>query len=137
VIDKFLLGDWCQTLPVVPRGYKSDNIAACLTQASFWSTIHILHLKTNMRVLHANLSPVEQNQVNEFANWLLSIGNGLTDDHDLKDQRITLPADILLPPGKASIPALIDSVYGDLDIDRTEPEQLRYLSDRAILAPHN
>src|SRR6266540_693636 len=75
-----LLGDWRQTLPVIPRGYKSDIIAACLTQASFWPTVHNLHLKTNMRVLHANLSPAERNQANEFANWLLSIGNGLTDD---------------------------------------------------------
>lgn len=130
-----LLGDWRQTLPVIPRGYKSDIIAACLTQASFWPTVHNLHLKTNMRVLHANLSPAERNQANEFANWLLSIGNGLTDDLD--NQRVTLPADILLPPGKASIPTLINSVYGDIDVDCTESEQLQYLSDCAILAPRN
>ncbi len=121
-----LLGDWHQTLPVISRGYKSDIIAACLTQASFWSTVHNLHLKTNMRVLHANISPAEQNQANEFANWLLSIGNGLTDDLD--NQRVILPADILLPPGKASIPTLINSVYRDIDVDHTEPEQLRDLS---------
>ncbi len=48
-----------------------------------------------------------------------------------------MPEDILLSPGKASIPTLIKSVYGDIDVDHTVPEQLQYLSDRAILAPHN
>ncbi|XP_074102059.1 ATP-dependent DNA helicase pif1-like [Cotesia typhae] len=44
-----LAGDFRQTLPVVPRGTRADEIKACLKSSILWPNIKILSLKVNMR----------------------------------------------------------------------------------------
>ncbi|GFT78905.1 ATP-dependent DNA helicase [Nephila pilipes] len=45
-----LAGDFRQTLPVVPRGTRADEIKACLKSSILWPHIKVLSLKVNMRV---------------------------------------------------------------------------------------
>ena len=64
-ITTILGGDFLQTLPVMPRGSKSDILDAMLLSSPLWSFIapHFLRLERNMRV---GSDPVEQG----FARWL-------------------------------------------------------------------
>ena len=65
---KFLFcDDFRQTLPIIPRGTKTDEIAACLKSSLLWRTIICIHLNINMR---AQLGCCAQ----EFSNLLLKIG---------------------------------------------------------------
>ena len=47
-------GDWRQCLPVVPKGKRSDVVAATVKQAPFWSQTVKLELTTNMRAAKAS-----------------------------------------------------------------------------------
>ena len=132
-----LSGDWRQTLPVVPKGYKSDIIAVCMTKSSFWHAVNHLWLTVNMRVHNCDdgCSQVQWLQATAFTDWLISVGDGLL--HDPENETVVLPEDLLLPPGRKTIPRLIESVYKDLDVGRTEAQQIQYLCNRAILAARN
>ena len=64
-------GDFRQTLPVVPRGTKADELSASLKASPLWKKVRKLKLTINMRV-HL----FGDNSAEEFAKKLLSIGNG-------------------------------------------------------------
>ena len=44
------VGDFRQTLPVVPRGKPADEINACLKSSRLWRNTIIMRLHTNMQV---------------------------------------------------------------------------------------
>ncbi|CAB3242530.1 unnamed protein product [Arctia plantaginis] len=45
-----LVGDFRQTLPVIPRGTPADELNACLKASPLWNNVKTLSLTTNMRV---------------------------------------------------------------------------------------
>ncbi|XP_035204976.1 uncharacterized protein LOC118179924 [Stegodyphus dumicola] len=73
-----LAGDFRQTLPVIPRGTRADEMQACIKSSYIWNGIQTLGLSTNMRV-HLNGDPSAQ----QFADNLLKLGNGaLTSENE-------------------------------------------------------
>ncbi|CAN1135092.1 hypothetical protein LINPERHAP2_LOCUS8659 [Linum perenne] len=78
-------GDFRQTLPVVPKGSREDNINASLPRSYLWNFCTLLHLHVNMRInsLPINTLPIFGGM--QFSDWVLAIGNG------------TLPAEAFLP----------------------------------------
>ncbi|CAN1812476.1 ATP-dependent DNA helicase PIF1 [Linum perenne] len=78
-------GDFRQTLPVVPKGSREDNINASLPRSYLWNFCTLLHLHINMRInsLPINTLPIFGGM--QFSDWVLAIGNG------------TLPAETFLP----------------------------------------
>ncbi|XP_035205904.1 ATP-dependent DNA helicase PIF1-like [Stegodyphus dumicola] len=73
-----LAGDFRQTLPVIPRGTRADEMQACIKSSYIWNGIQTLGLSTNIRV-HLNGDPSAQ----QFADNLLKLGNGaLTSENE-------------------------------------------------------
>ncbi|GBO12162.1 hypothetical protein AVEN_14834-1 [Araneus ventricosus] len=70
-VTMVLAGDFRQTLPVIPRGTRADEMQAYLKSSHLWNGIQRLGLTTNMRV-HLNGEPSAQ----QFADNLLQLGNG-------------------------------------------------------------
>lgn len=70
-VTVLLAGDFRQTLPVVPRGSRADEVKACIKSSSLWSILQKLHLTKNMRV-HLNGDVC----AGQFSELLLKIGNG-------------------------------------------------------------
>jgi hypothetical protein len=66
-----LSGDFCQTLPVIPRSTAADEINACLKSLTLWRYVKNLQLTTNMRVTLLNDPSAE-----DFSKQFLTIGNG-------------------------------------------------------------
>ena len=75
-----LAGDFRQTLPVIAKGTKADEIGACLKYSrSIWPKVRTMRLTTNMRVhLYGD------RESGSYAQLLLQIGNGTipTDPED-------------------------------------------------------
>ncbi|CAN0899113.1 hypothetical protein LINGRAHAP2_LOCUS20076 [Linum grandiflorum] len=72
-----LLGeDFCQTLPVITGGSRSDCLNANLTRSPLWPLCKLLRLSTNMRINSspANSKPIFGDLL--FAEWVLAIGDG-------------------------------------------------------------
>jgi len=46
-------GDFCQTLPVVPKGTHQQVVAASLCRGNLWGHIKFLYLRQNMYLDHS------------------------------------------------------------------------------------
>ena len=116
-------GDFQQILPVIIKGSRPDIVGACMQRSPLWTTIRILHLKENMRLIQG---VEEQN----FAQWQLDVGHG---QHTTPDGNIQLPPHFLLPEN--SLSALITYIYPTINqLPTPSPE---HFSSRAILSSRN
>lgn len=117
-------GDFKQILPVIPKGSREDIVSACLQRSHLWPNLQVLKLRRNMRLAQ---DPSEQ----DFASWLLDIGNG-TSISPL-DGTISFPTYMRAP----SYEDLIEHVYSDVELGSHCAPPPEYFLDRAILAPRN
>ena len=101
-ITILFVGDFRQTLPVVPRGSRAQIVDASLRRSMLWEHIQVLHLKQNMRLDQTPESIT-------FAQWLLKVGAG---SHLTPDKSIQLPNNMRLPQN--NIQGLIDAIYPDI-----------------------
>lgn len=76
-ITTILCGDFRQTLPVIPRGTRVEEIEACLKSSYIWPYVKVFSLKTNMRIVKSNAN---QNNCSDF---LLPIGDGTNENVNL------------------------------------------------------
>ena len=119
-----MAGDFRQTLPVVPKGTKADEIKACLKSSYLWSRVRKLKLETNMRVLLSS-----DVSAGEFAKKQLDIGNGHVQE-DISDGLITLNCG----SNCTSLAEIEDKVFPEIVRNY---KCSRWLSERAILATKN
>ena len=68
-------GDFRQVLPVVQKGGREDIVDACFQRSRLWAHVHVMKLTTNMRLRQARNAHDAISQ-QEFARWLLKIGEG-------------------------------------------------------------
>ncbi|CAG8842443.1 10197_t:CDS:2, partial [Gigaspora margarita] len=61
-------GNFCQILPVIPRGSHAQKVNASLKYSYIWSKIEVFYFNTNMRVQSGS-------DYNYFKDFLLNIGN--------------------------------------------------------------
>jgi len=123
-ITLVMAGDFRQTLPVIPRGTKADELAASVKTSYIWHNVRRFSLTTNMRVHR-----VGDQSAATFAQCLLNIGNGVT----MSNTPGVVPVSAVGQP-VSSIQDLMDSVFPDLNSSFTNRN---WLLERAILAPTN
>ena len=117
-------GDFRQTLPVIPKGTKADELDACLQECYFWKHVRVLKLTKNMRThVHGD------DTAEAFAKDLLKIGNGRL-PLDSSSKLHVLPCGIAVK----DIDELTESVFPNLEENLASHE---WLFQRAILAPRN
>ena len=114
-------GDFCQTLPVVPKGTHQQVVAASLCRENLWGYIKFLHLRQNMCLGHSKAD-------NQHAQWLLEIGAGSTINNN---EIIQVPQFMVC----ANLNSLINRIYLGIDNSRTQDDQ--YFLDCIILCPRN
>src|SRR6202042_753722 len=68
-ITVLFVGDFRQTLPVVPRGSRAQIVDASLRRSRLWQHVEVLHLKQNMCL---DRTPESE----AFAEWLLKVSAG-------------------------------------------------------------
>ncbi|XP_029652815.2 uncharacterized protein LOC115225981 [Octopus sinensis] len=117
-----LSGDFRQTLLVIPKGSRADEVRACLKSFTLWPQVKTLSLSTNMRVHLLGDSTSAA-----FAENILTLGEGKVPRNDRGDISISelcntvdIPSDLL----ETVVPNL-ESNYADIN----------WLSKRTILAP--
>ena len=121
-VSVVLSGDFRQTLPVIVRGTRADEINACIKSSYLWGVVQVLQLKTNMRVHIHN-----DEQAGHFAQQLLQLGNGLL---PARDGNVTIPFGTLLPTEED----LLSTVFRNIHCRYTNYD---WLSERVILASKN
>ena len=124
-VTMLFCGDFRQTLPVVPRGTRANEINACLKSSNLWANITRMHLTVNMRA-HGSGNP----NANEFSRLLLKIGDGTYPEEAGK---IVLQKSLCHTV--SSLEALIFAVYGDPAVIPNSENS--WMCERAILTPRN
>ncbi|CAH0401153.1 unnamed protein product [Chilo suppressalis] len=118
--------DFRQTLPVVTRGSRADEVNASSKRSSLWSRVRTLALTINMK---ARLGSNARAQ--EFSEVLLSLVESTLPEE--RGGQLVLPES--LDRVVSNLEELIRSVYGD--ISRIPHQQNFWVCERAILTPKN
>ena len=113
-------GDPKQILPVIENGTRAQIINATIFRSYLWNHIKKIYLYENMRLKKLDMNTSEYKQLNEFNNWILSIGNGNTQndsvantDDNIDCQVVQIPNDLLIKEADNKIRALVESTYPD------------------------
>ncbi|CAN1844889.1 ATP-dependent DNA helicase PIF1 [Linum perenne] len=131
-------GDFRQTLSVVPKGSREDNINASLPRSYLWNFCTLLHLQLNMRInsLPINTLPIFCGML--FSEWVLAIGNGTVPAEPILPSTpadwITVPRKFLIQCKDNGLEHLIRRVYPSF---HESYQSLEYIKARAIVTPTN
>jgi hypothetical protein len=122
-------GDFCQVLPIIPRGSHADIVSASIKNSYLWKFVEVFRFSENMRandavVVHPDLGN------RTFADWLLCLGNNELET--INQDYIKCPDMMVLP--LADTQAMVVAIYPRLHKGQATNE---YLHERAILAPRN
>ncbi|ONI01896.1 hypothetical protein PRUPE_6G165800 [Prunus persica] len=131
-------GDFRQILPVIPGGTREEIIDASLNSSYLWPSFKIFHLKENMRLSKNGLNIEEKQKINDFATWILRIGNGqivdIDDPNDKDASWIKIPQDLLIHSYTHPIHSIFLATYPNFE---TNYNNFTYLRERAIVTPRN
>ncbi|RZB68642.1 ATP-dependent DNA helicase PIF1 [Glycine soja] len=124
-------GDFRQILPVVPRGNRSDIVYATLNSSYIWNHCQILKLTKNMRLQsnptdHSNLDELKQ-----FSEWLLDIGDGKLAEPNDGYGEINIPDEFLIKEFQYLIQEIVEATYPDLLHNYNNGD---FLQKRVVLA---
>ncbi|GKD48480.1 DNA helicase [Tanacetum coccineum] len=110
-------GDFCQTLLVKKGASKEELIVASIIESHLWPYFKVCMLKENMRILRSRLTSKQQHHSEQFAKWLLDVGNGELGKPDAKNEQdsswVTIPPKYTVTVDEARISELIDFIYDD------------------------
>jgi ATP-dependent DNA helicase PIF1 len=130
-------GDFRQILPVVTKGKREHIVSATLHKSALWDQCNLYTLHQNMRLQSMTSDPALCSRMSEFAQWVLSIGDGcaegITFDNLSDSTWIKIP-DTMLINEMLGLQGLIDATYPALGSSYAD---VTYLRGRAILAPTN
>ncbi|XP_046681426.1 uncharacterized protein LOC124368195 [Homalodisca vitripennis] len=122
-VTLLMAGDFRQTLPVVPRGTRADEVKTCVKRSVLWPKVQVCSLKINMRVhLKGSL------KAGEFSSLLLEIGNGNLPE---ENGEVNIPKDLC--EVVCDLQILFEKIY--VDLKNFELKDLSWFKQRAILTP--
>jgi ATP-dependent DNA helicase PIF1 len=129
VIVFVMSGDFCQVLPIIPRGSHVDIVSASIKNSYLWESVEVFCLSGNMRasdaiVIHPDLGN------RTFVDLLLCLGNNELETID--EDYIKCPNMMVFP--LANTRAMAMTIYPRLHKGQVTNE---YLRERTILVPHN
>ncbi|KAF7839626.1 uncharacterized protein G2W53_008108 [Senna tora] len=130
-------GDFRQILPVIPRGSRED-IVLSLNSSYLWDFCKVFTLTKNMRLRNGNTES-ENNEIREFVDWILKIGDGLIGNEvNDEENEITIPRDILIKNVAILAPTLDDvASINDYMLSLLSGEEMTYLSSDSICSQDN
>ncbi|XP_015961848.1 uncharacterized protein LOC107485826 [Arachis duranensis] len=107
-----LRGDFRQILPMIPRGSRQDIIQSSINSSYLWHNYKVLKLTKNMRLSLGKNNNIQE--LRNFAEWLLKIGDDLAGDTTDGESIVHIPSDILIKNSETALDDLIDFVYPDM-----------------------
>ena len=124
-------GDFRQILLVIPNGSRQDVVHASINASYLWKHCSVMKLTVNMR-LTVGSSSDDVNEIKEFADWILDIGNGKVGGKNDGEATVVFPDDMLIPDSEDHVGSIIRDTYPNL---RQNLWNNAYFQERAILAP--
>lgn len=131
-------GDFRQLLPVIVKGRRDEIVDSSINRSPLWEHCEVIKLTKNMRLNDENLTTAEKEEMMEFANWILHIGNGtataITFGQEDEPSWVKIPEDLLIPESENNLERILDEIYENFDENM---DNRQYLKDRVVIAPTN
>ncbi|KAK7266730.1 hypothetical protein RIF29_19381 [Crotalaria pallida] len=124
-------GDFRQILPVIPNATRSDVVFATINSSYLWNDCNLLRLTQNMR-LQSTPSNIHADEIQEFSEWMLKLGDGKLGEPNDGEVEIDIPDDFLIADIQDPLQAIFNTAYPNFEEQYSDAA---YLKDRAILAP--
>ena len=124
-------GDFRQVLPVIPKASRTEIVNSSIKRSYLWQHCMVMKLHQNMRLRQDGCSPEQLQEIEQFSNWILDIGDG-TSCSVLGDSEITISDELKADIGSDPIAAIANSTYDNIVQHYGDPN---YFADRAVLAP--
>ncbi|XP_058742975.1 uncharacterized protein LOC131615798 [Vicia villosa] len=124
-------GDFRQILPVVPRGSHSDIVHCAINASYIWHSVEVLTLTRNMR-LRTGSTQTDKNEIAQFSDWLLRIGEGRISEPNDGTAEINIPPDILITEFDDPIVAIIVDQINDHILSLMPGEIRDYYSANSV-----
>jgi ATP-dependent DNA helicase PIF1 len=124
-------GDFRQILPVIPNGSRHDVVHASINASKLWQHCKVLKLTVNMR-LTVGTDSDKKEEIQEFADWILDIGDGKVGGKNDGEAVVEFPLERLIPDSTDHVSAIIQEIYPGLPANLWNTD---YFQERAILAP--
>ncbi|XP_012848252.1 PREDICTED: uncharacterized protein LOC105968175 [Erythranthe guttata] len=128
-----LRGDFRRILPIVLKASRLDIVHATVNSSPLWHFCRVMKLSKNMRLKSCS-SPSNVDEVIEFEDWILKVGNGNVREQYDGEASLEIPEDMLIGDSEDLFRDLLNFVYPDLLSNMYDPD---YFQGRAILAPTN
>ena len=106
---------------------------ASIKRSYLLNHFEIYKLTKNMRLSCISNDKKQQQEIKDFADWILNIGDGITTS-DEGDEWIQIPSDLMLDKEDEPKETIVKSTYPYLFTNYLDP---KYLEERAILCPRN
>ena len=129
-------GDFRQVLPVINGAGRAEIVLAALNSSYPWEYCKVLKLTKNMRLLSGCLTAEEANDLKDFSEWILKVGEGKIAEPNDGEAEIEIPSELLITNFEDPIEAICKAVYGDF-ASLQENKEPKFFQERAILCPTN
>nr|XP_029145225.1 uncharacterized protein LOC112718243 [Arachis hypogaea] len=113
-------GDFRQILPVIPKGSRQEIVNATINSSYLWDDCKLLTLSKNMRLKSSDLNS-RSSELKEFADWILSIGDGSQGSRSNTGEKVVIPDDILVSDWVDPIEAISQTYLSSDKACPTEP----------------
>ena len=124
-------GNFGQILLIVRKGLKQDILKATINSLDLWKHCKVLKLTKNMRLTTAKSNQIA-NEIKNFVDWILQLGNGDIDSNEKGEGDIEIPTDLLVLDNDKPLVSLVDFVYSNILENLSVPN---FFEERGILAP--
>ena len=124
-------GDFRQILPVIPNGTRQYVVHASLNMSNLWKHCTVLKLTQNMR-LRIGCNPADAEEIKDFAEWILNIGEGKTGGKNDGHFEVEFPDEMLIPDSDDHVGKIIKEIYPDLKQNLYNDT---FFQEKSILAP--
>ncbi|GJZ06172.1 DNA helicase [Tanacetum coccineum] len=137
-------GDFRQTLPVKKKASKPEITDASITASYHGRGVptYILFSQNYAFVTPGNTGLLRKQHIQEFARWLLDIGDGNIGDEDETNVEncsiVQMPEDLYIPDSDAAITELINFIYDDQTLQKMlQNPVVEDLQRKVIICPKN
>ena len=105
--------DFRQILPIIKKGSRFDIIKVAINYSELWKCCQVLKLLKNMRLSTATDTQTT-NDIKEFADWILKIGDGDVDLNENGECMVEIPKQLLIENTELPLMSLVEFVYPQL-----------------------
>ncbi|XP_031092244.1 ATP-dependent DNA helicase PIF1-like [Ipomoea triloba] len=120
-------GDFRQILPVVPKGSRQDIVSSAINSSYLWKHCKVMRLTKNLR-LNSMQPGLDQQRMEEFANWLSSIGDGTIGEDNDGYAEVDIPSQMLLKCNGDPIATIVNSTFPQFNGGIIDGEGKTYFS---------